>query len=1550
MPEEIQDSQVQENPIYKFMKSNNLTKLDEKAFLNTYSKPEKAKEIHSFMVSNDLTKLDESKFYDSYLKKKDQTLPSGEISSLTELPSSFIEPLKKGVAPSKNIGEERAMRQLGVRPYAGVTIPTNLPKQDALRYEKELKVQDAAINTLTDVYKQKGLKFDPLKPAAQKQIQDYIDKEKNNDLGLVEGIKDKKLYLTRTTGLGETLYSTAIESFKEPIKSIKINTIANPKEFADFADEEIKNTPNVPESVPSNIGGYLGQLGGALPKLVAEEAVGGPALVAAEMYWNGIANQRKALYQKGLDQGMDRIQAAQMAMDNATTSAIPDFIVGAILTVGVKGHTGILKQGTADAFKDAMKNVVKSSPKMFAVGAGAEFGRAETQKQAGYKVDRTEEVENMFRGGGDLAKMDAAFKTAMAAPYVPKILYAAAKNVLSETPKPVLDALAQKYGDNGKVIDDVSKFAETKAEVQDLVPEAKVASVTGLTQKVKNIQKDIDELTARREKTTDALKPQIDSWIKAYQDEINFYNKQINKVVESKDPTGVTEEVDDITGQKIGTKQYVVDGKEVSQQEFEAMQDKPIGTKEVIKAEPEEVKVTEEVKPTEVKVKEYKEKSVQKENERAKYLGFDTIAKDTLNDINEVLNENYENLYEVNSVAAYKAKKLINQSNKIKEKVVTPELKNITPKNIEDKLRNIEFEVTDNEGVKDIHHGSDVYDTGGGKILINDKAYTQYGIQGRNENNYFGFIINDKGDIQPVYAHEISDLKIKQLPQSEIDVKDTAKKLKDIADSREKNNKRDEKTFQLYNDVENLVGKGRNGFDYTKNKWEDVSKFYHKALKDGSNPELVKIVDDYLEGTYIPKEPKVYNAKDLKENPKILNEDEGFSTSTNPRSFVTLSTNMLALKSAGYEKAKIGDIINVFKKDYVIRDFGEEKKNPDNKIVSLIRVDKDGNILRERDLSAKESKAGMAKEFEEEEELEVEKPELSKDDIKKAEAKFAVAEDRFKKARNKIEATQVKQAGMFGGEQKGMFAMGGEEAKSTLDPLRKAAKEAKAELDNIRNKIKVKEQAQTELTSVEEEPRGYYKGVYKGKRMKFVKPIEKTYEGEKVTEGNIKQKAKDKYIQLTDDEGVIRNYSGKIKDASFKRNGKQVFSIESKENDSILSFIINDKGEIEMDGSGGNIYKIKLTTELETETLPVINANIEKLRNDRDFGIQDQPESFVEKWVPFNELKENNLKEGNIVNFEGKKYLVERISENNNGKKTKAHLFEIGKDGNLLREVDIRPYQQALKEKQEAEKRLTRQVGAEKANVTKEIYRRVSQTERQLGSGEEGAQEIALRYLADGGKVSKAAVDEAYGSAKRAQLNVKRREFLSEEVKSKDFVQGNEKLDDLAHRLWQDNKQKISEIDIKDKLMAEIGNNNSRLEAAEVYLDNYNAEYKQEKEEIRMAEEYKAEYLEEQEKLEKELREPLKQQIEGEASEEHVNNLIDQYESEIKGEDQQFGPESEGEVNKEAGKRKVSEKIEEKSVEETYKDLTIIEKRQIINSKFDELLKELKIEKICPTD
>ena len=79
---------LDQNPIYDFMKSNKLTDLDEKSFLNKYSAPDKAKEIHSFFAENALTDLDSDNFYDKYLKKKDQkaeVLPSAFSPSKSQL-------------------------------------------------------------------------------------------------------------------------------------------------------------------------------------------------------------------------------------------------------------------------------------------------------------------------------------------------------------------------------------------------------------------------------------------------------------------------------------------------------------------------------------------------------------------------------------------------------------------------------------------------------------------------------------------------------------------------------------------------------------------------------------------------------------------------------------------------------------------------------------------------------------------------------------------------------------------------------------------------------------------------------------------------------------------------------------------------------------------------------------------------------------------------------------------------------------------------------------------------------------------------------------------------------------------------------------------------------------------------------------------------------------------------------------------------------------------------------------------------------------------------
>jgi predicted GNAT family acetyltransferase len=159
---------------------------------------------------------------------------------------------------------------------------------------------------------------------------------------------------------------------------------------------------------------------------------------------------------------------------------------------------------------------------------------------------------------GEYAIMDAAFKLAHSGP---KYLSSAAKNLLSSVPKEVLEVAAEKYPDGKQTLEDVAKFTETKAKVQDFVPEEKVAAVTGLTEKVQNLENNIKELEERKKTSSQALHPFMDGWIKEYQDEIDFYKKQVDKVVKSKDPTGVVEEIDDVTGLKAGQVPEVVEGK-----------------------------------------------------------------------------------------------------------------------------------------------------------------------------------------------------------------------------------------------------------------------------------------------------------------------------------------------------------------------------------------------------------------------------------------------------------------------------------------------------------------------------------------------------------------------------------------------------------------------------------------------------------------------------------------------------------------------------------------------------------------------------------------------------------------------------------------------------------------------------------------------------------------------------------------------------------------------------------------------------------------------------
>ena len=137
-------------------------------------------------------------------------------------------------------------------------------------------------------------------------------------------------------------------------------------------------------------------------------------------------------------------------------------------------------------------------------------------------------------------------------------------------------------------------FAEKAAQVADKIPEtvigeSRVKSVELLVER-NDIKQANDNLIQQKQSTDEAYHAGIDEEIKANEERIKKIDSEVYNI--AKKPS-----------KDFGGKKYILNGEEVSQAEFEALQGKPIGTKEIITAEvkPEEVKVTEEVKPTEVK-------------------------------------------------------------------------------------------------------------------------------------------------------------------------------------------------------------------------------------------------------------------------------------------------------------------------------------------------------------------------------------------------------------------------------------------------------------------------------------------------------------------------------------------------------------------------------------------------------------------------------------------------------------------------------------------------------------------------------------------------------------------------------------------------------------------------------------------------------------------------------------------------------------------------------------------------------------------------------------
>jgi hypothetical protein len=92
--------------LYSYLKSNQMTDLDESTFYSKYSDPSKSKEIHSYLKSNKMTDLDETSFHSAYFggKKKEPT----ELPSNSKAQPSLSDTSKKAKpAPSESSTSDR---------------------------------------------------------------------------------------------------------------------------------------------------------------------------------------------------------------------------------------------------------------------------------------------------------------------------------------------------------------------------------------------------------------------------------------------------------------------------------------------------------------------------------------------------------------------------------------------------------------------------------------------------------------------------------------------------------------------------------------------------------------------------------------------------------------------------------------------------------------------------------------------------------------------------------------------------------------------------------------------------------------------------------------------------------------------------------------------------------------------------------------------------------------------------------------------------------------------------------------------------------------------------------------------------------------------------------------------------------------------------------------------------------------------------------------------------------------------------------------------------
>jgi hypothetical protein len=631
-----------QNPIYDFLKSNKLTDLDEKSFVNKYSAPDKAKEIYSFFVENKLTDLDSAGFYDKYLKKK----VGGESSSPTKSPSreylsEGLEMADKGFIKTEKLDPSQLVSQYKSPDISLTPKPKKNYYSDKLEkgliFDKEGKLYEPSSEALTKEITP-AEEFN-LRKSTQK---DLVEKSREMPVEEPEAPIEKQGWLLNMVsaldkGFAKNFISSPIKGLGTALQGVTKKVMGGTGEgfisdnlikYGDYLnnaideltpqDEEFKNTLwDQAAQALGQVGSlvFTGGITGAAGKGAAlvSQAPKGAAITAAKTLGSQLSSPTaisaglsmgQAEFDRAKEAGATDDQAFEAFYKNAVTGSVLETIpvmqffkrfnnstggsvANYIKTKGVAGITGGIEEMTTEVLQQLYSN--KTAKDIYNInqdildGVGSSGG---VGFGVGFLLNAMGANAKILRKQGKVKEADALenqvkqYEDNLENPKVTSGNKVAAKDIVTQG----VEVGTQKAVKN--LDRDLANNVITPEQYQEGIvfaeKAAQVADKIPETVTGESRAKSIELLVERNDinQANQNLLQQKQATDVAYHAGIDQEIKTNEERIKKIDA-----EVYNIAkkpSKEFGGKKYIGDGEEVSQAEFEALQGKPVGTKKVI--------------------------------------------------------------------------------------------------------------------------------------------------------------------------------------------------------------------------------------------------------------------------------------------------------------------------------------------------------------------------------------------------------------------------------------------------------------------------------------------------------------------------------------------------------------------------------------------------------------------------------------------------------------------------------------------------------------------------------------------------------------------------------------------------------------------------------------------------------------------------------------------------------------------------------------------------------------------------------------------------------